>query len=263
MDVRSGTLPLWVLVCGHVATETGNTVNRQSRKDCLQANMLKKAANAAGVIELLDQGFMTGGTPYIITRPFVTLLDDSAELIVSVVQQAARTIDSLPTLDSPVLHRDISIGNIVYHRSPGSACLINYGSAVSAPTESFKTMTPNSITGTTTFMARRVLEGRGYSLSSELQSLMYVTIYLAVEGLAHWANKPVGSMALAFKVQTFADKEGDKFVMRCCHPDLMGAVLRLWQLFWHPCYQRTVTAICNFKRHCKYCNAPCHDVKYL
>ena len=49
-------------------------------------------------------------------------------------------------------------------------------------------------------MARSVLEGGAYTLSSEHESLnlMYVMIFLAVDGAAHWGKKPVGPATLSF-----------------------------------------------------------------
>jgi len=54
----------------------------------MQANILTELADIAGVIQLVEQGTLLGGLPYVITRPFGSLLaiNDSAELVISVVQ---------------------------------------------------------------------------------------------------------------------------------------------------------------------------------
>ena len=210
----------------------------------MQANTLTALADIAGVIQLAEQGTLPGGLPYVITRPFGSLLaiNDSAELLISVVQGAASIIQQLASLTPPVLHRDISVGNLVYHGHDQSTYLIDFGTAVVAPTGCFAAVGPQSITGTSTFIARSVLEGEGYTLSSELESLMYVLVFLAVNGAAHWGNKPIGPAALDVKVATFSEQESfEKYVIQRCRSDLMQAVKRLRNLFWQPTYKRSIT----------------------
>ena len=71
----------------------------------------------------------------------------------------------------------------------------------------FSAVGPQSITGTSSFIARRVLEGETYTLSSELESLMYVLEFLAVDGAAHGGNKPIGPAALDVKVASLGEQE--------------------------------------------------------
>ena len=72
-------------------------------------------------------------------------------------------------------------------------------------------------------------------MSSRLEILMYVFVFLAVEGAVHWGNKPIGATALDVKVATFYEQEGfEKYVLRRCRSDLMQAVKRLRNLFWQP-----------------------------
>ena len=103
----------------------------------------------------------------------------------------------MASLQTPILHRDISIGSIIHHGDAYQACLIDFGTAVHAPTGSFTAATSHSIPATSTFMARSVLEGGAYTLSLELESLMYVIVFLAIGGQAHWGKKSV-----VFKVQS-------------------------------------------------------------
>ena len=79
--------------------------------------MLKGLAGTAGVIELVEQGFLPDGVPYTITRPFGSLLafDDTAEMIIKVLKGAASIVHELSQGCPPVLHRDLSIGNLIYH----------------------------------------------------------------------------------------------------------------------------------------------------
>lgn len=71
---------------------------------------------------------------------------------------------------------------------------------------------------------------------------MYVLVFLAVDGAAHWGNKPIGPTALHVKVATFSEQESfENYVLRRCRSDLMQAVKRLRRLFWQPTYQRSIT----------------------
>ena len=203
--------------------------------------MLAKLRDTDGVIQLVQQGHLldVGGLPYIITKPFGTHLSitDTAELIVSVISQAASTIHSLAARNPPIFHRDISLGNLVYSGDLQVTYLLDFGASIEG-------LHPGvgQITGTSTFIARSVLEGKGHSLSTELESLMYVTAFLAVQGHAHWGNKPVAPMALAFKTATFLDQENfDHFVVQRSRHELKELVNRLRDLFWKPTYQRDVT----------------------
>ena len=209
----------------------------------MQADMLTELADTAGVIQVVEKGTLPDGLPYLITRPFGSLLDidDSAELIIRVVQGAASIIQQLACRTPPVLHRDISVGNLIYHGDDQSPFLIDFGTAVVAPTGRFEAVNPQSITGTPTFIAQSVLQGEGYTMSSELKSLMYVFFSLVVEGAAHWVNKPIGATALAAKVATFNDQKlFEKYVLQRCRSDFMQAVKRLRNLFWQPRHQRSV-----------------------
>ena len=214
----------------------------------MQANILTELADITGVIQLVEQGTLPGGLPYVITRPFGSLLaiNDSAELVISVLHEAASIIQQLACRTPPVLHRDISVGNLMYHGDDHNTFLIDFGTAVVAPTDCLPDLGlgPQSITGTSTFIARSALEGEGYTLSSELESLMYVLVFFAVDGFAHWGNKPIGPAALDVKVATFADQESFKnYVLHRCRLDLMEQVKRLRNLFWEPTYQRSITPL--------------------
>lgn len=95
-----------------------------------------------------------------------------------------------------------------------------------------------SITRTGTYIAQSVLEGEGYSLSLELESLMYVLVFLVVNGDAHWGNQCIWPAALNAKVASFAESEGfNVYVVKRCRPDVVGVVERLQKLFWQPSYQ--------------------------
>lgn len=213
----------------------------------MQAEMLEHLAGlvGTGIPHVMEHGTLPRDVSYIITKPFGALLaiHDTASLIVSVISETAAIIHQLASLSIPVLHRDISIGNIIYHGDARMAYLIDFGTAVKAPTGCFTAVTEHSITGTSTYMARSVLEGGAYSVSSELESLMYVMVFLAVSGHAHWGNKPIGAAALAFKVQCFGEQQSfETFVLQRCRLDMVKVVRGLRDLFWLPTYQYGVTA---------------------
>jgi len=81
-------------------------------------------------------------------------------------------------------------------------------------------------------------------LSSELESLMYVTVFLAVAGHAHWGNVPIGSDAVSARVHCFHEQESfEKYIVQRCRSDLVEVVRRLRNLFWQPTYQHNTTAL--------------------
>lgn len=210
----------------------------------MQADMLAELQEHTRVIRLVERGTLPGALPYLITQPFGSILvvGDNADLILSVIGRAVLIIEQLADRPLPVLHRDISVGNLIYHGEDQETFLIDVGTAVVAPTGQFSAVSLQSITGTSTFIARSVLEGEGYCLSSELESLMYVLVFLAVGGVAHWGNKRIGPSALDAKVATFAEYEGfNKYVIKRCRSDLVEVVKKLRNLFWQPSYQRSIT----------------------
>ncbi|KAL0034272.1 hypothetical protein WJX77_006407 [Trebouxia sp. C0004] len=191
-----------------------------------EADMLTHLAETAGVIQLVEEGTLPSGLLYVITHPFGRLLasDDNAELSVKVFQGAASIIQQLACRTPPVLHRDISVRNlIIYHGDDQSTFLIDFGTAVVAPTGCLSAMDPQSITGTSAFIARSVLE---------------------VHGAVLWGNKPIGSIALGVKVATVYEQEGfEKYVLQRRRSDLVQAVKRLRGLFWQPTYLRSATPL--------------------
>ena len=143
-------------------------------------------------------------------------------------------------------HRDISIENIIHHGNAHEACLIDFGTAVKAPTGACTAVNAHSITGTSIFMARSVLEGGAYTLSSEHESLnlMYVMIFLAVDGAAHWGKKPVRPATLSFKVESFSEQEiYERCVIQRCCPDLVKVVRELRNFFWQRIQRRSLTEV--------------------
>ena len=193
--------------------------------------MLESLQDTPGVIKLVECGSMPSGLPFLITKPFGRRLEfnDNAQLVVSVINGAAAVIQQLASHTTPILHRDISIGHLVYYDDPPVTYLVDFGTAVRAPTGHYSALSTNSITGTSAFVARSALQCQGYTVSSELESLMYVTVFLGLSGVVRWAKSPTSSSALAFKTESFCDQENfERYVLRRCREDLSevaGSVL--------------------------------------
>lgn len=210
----------------------------------MQTSMLESLEETPRVIKLVECGSMHG-LPFLITKPFGRHLEfnDNAQLIVSVIDGAAAVIQQLASRTTPILHIDISVGNLIYYDEPPITYLVEFGTAVRAPGGHYLPLSPNNITGTRAFMARDVLQCKGYTVSSELESLMYVAVFLALSGVVRWA-KSSNRSALAFKTESFCDQENfEQHVLRRCRKDLVVVVQRLQDLFWKPTYQRNVTAL--------------------
>ena len=109
--------------------------------------------------------------------------------------------------------------------------LTEFATVASAPTSHYSALSTNSITGTSAFVARSVLQGQGYTVSSELESLMYVTVFLALSDVVRWAKSPTSPSALAFKTESFCDQEKfERYVHRRCRKDLVVVVQKLRDL---------------------------------
>lgn len=100
----------------------------------MQADMLAKLKDDAGVIKLLERGTLNDCLPYLISRPFASILaiHDSADLILKVIGRAALIIERLAKRKPPILHRDISVGNLVYCGEDQEIFLIDFGAAMDA-----------------------------------------------------------------------------------------------------------------------------------
>jgi len=88
-----------------------------------------------------------------------------------------------------LLHRDISHGNIVHVN--GQGCLIDWHVAFPKQASAFT----DRITGTPLFTAHRLhFPSHSHTLLDDLESLLYVLIYIATEGYLPWAHSPDKAM---------------------------------------------------------------------
>jgi hypothetical protein len=197
-----------------------------------------------GVVSLLDTGVLDTGDAFLITRPFGSLLEfeDSADLILEVVEQTAHTIGELADLG--YLHRDISVGNVMRltdAEGNTTAMLLDLATcrrmqhnAVASPSD--------AITGTALFAPCSVLRGKPHTLSSDLESLQLLLTFLAVRGVVHWGGLPLYCKDnLARKVQAFTEPDFQTLIVQRCRADLVASVKSLRDLFYKPHYNEAVT----------------------
>jgi serine/threonine protein kinase len=159
----------------------------------------------------------------------------------------------------PILHRDISLGNIVLvagdageqegeSSAPREALLLDFVTAREAPsgrvlpTSNSSSSSGEELTGTTLFMAYSVMQGEGHTVSSDLESLFLVLLFIATAGRVHWLNARLGtSAAAALKLEALLGDKGYMRFTRCrCKEDLVLAVDRLRALFFKPDYNTEV-----------------------
>jgi Fungal protein kinase len=235
----------------------------------MQADMLLELAKVPGLVRLVhsnttacqsqQQLVQAHSTPieppFLVTTPFGRCLelDDSAEVILKAIACAARTVGCLAQLTPPVLHRDVSLGNLIIvpeeisgalmEGSISGAYLLDLATARRAPGGQVSSSSIRELTGTPLFMACSILEGKPHTVSSDLESLLLLLIYLGCNGHVHWANTLVGSRgALSCKVHALTPGECfEKYVRKRCRPDLLPAVDRLHALFFFSVYNQQVT----------------------
>lgn len=91
-------------------------------------------------------------------------------------------------------------------------------------------------------MAISILEGEPHTVSSDLESLFLVLIYLGCRGHVHWANvQPRWRSASALRAIALTEPYFDKYVRERGRPELLPVVDRLQKLFFVPKYNRNVT----------------------
>ena len=215
---------------------------------------LRALQKVPGVVRLLDTGVLEGGDAFLVTRPFGSLLEfeDSADLILEVIKQTATTIGKLADLG--YVHRDISVGNVMYVTAGEGveAMFLDFATCrpiqrmdLPAPSELIRGLAsfpPCSIMGTPLFAPCSVLRGKPHTVSSELEALQLLLTFLAVGGVVHWRGLPLDCIDnLARKVQSFHDPDFQALVLHRCRADMAASVKSLRDLFYKPTYNEAVT----------------------
>ncbi|EFJ36385.1 hypothetical protein SELMODRAFT_404331 [Selaginella moellendorffii] len=202
----------------------------------VEVQVLSAVQGVSGILPLLAHGKWFGRHTYIVT-PLCRTVDEPVlhrpcREYVKMLQQVAETLKLLS--DRGIYHGDVSASNVVYNDT--RYYLIDFGSAVSC-------FTPDDErTGVTRlFAAVQVLDGNEHCLSSEMESLMYVLVYLAMGRRVPWrfSGANIVSMykrALFSNVQTFEQR----VVSHVDDKLLQEQLRRLQKLFFVPTYRHDV-----------------------
>eukprot|EP00898_Chlorokybus_atmophyticus_P006878 jgi/Chlat1/7191/Chrsp57S09130 len=164
---------------------------------------------------------------YLVMQPVGDLFSPLEPLmIVRAFEQLCAAIGAIA--DRGYLHGDISAFNVV-GRADGSIMLIDFGEArllSQAATDGFATGTP-------LFMAITTLQKRPQTVSSELESALYVFLYWATQGGLHWRKAPFGfPSAIDSKWTAMTLLFEDKVLSRIDSDQLRRVARKLRDLFF-------------------------------
>jgi len=202
--------------------------------------MLQHLASIKNIIRLEGQGF-TGDRHFLVTSPYGRRLKptDSAKVMLGAVHDVATALAAMAALDPPIIHRDVSIGNIVIIESAQQethAYLLDFATALA---ESDQQYDPETITGTYIFMACQVMLTGVHSVQTDLKSLFLVLLYLACDEHLPWARAPTCKISRALKSEALKLRHQTLFAQS--REDLRPAVASLHGLFFTPSSTNAVT----------------------
>eukprot|EP00611_Tribonema_gayanum_P024732 TRINITY_DN5513_c0_g1_i1.p1 TRINITY_DN5513_c0_g1~~TRINITY_DN5513_c0_g1_i1.p1 ORF type:complete len:620 (+),score=52.61 TRINITY_DN5513_c0_g1_i1:98-1957(+) len=237
-------------------------------KTCLRAacenevRMLQLLSGVPGVARLIATGETSDGDqPFIASAPFGRCLSftDDAETVLSAIRSIVLTLRAMASLTPPIIHRDLSHGNIIVvdaemssitdgtsegMRHTPAAYLIDLATAQSLPPEADVVAQehPQSHVGTCVFMAQSVEKGEPHSISSDLESLFLVLVYVTCSGHVYWGNRlPHTTSAFDAKVSALSTHARfEECIVPKCREDLLPQVRALHRLFYLPEYNTNV-----------------------
>ncbi|EFJ15062.1 hypothetical protein SELMODRAFT_423221 [Selaginella moellendorffii] len=181
----------------------------------------------AGVLPILYSGKLQNGDCYLVTRYCQQItLDMQDEAILSLARGVAMTLGRFSR--EGVVHRDVSIGNIVYGTDRHGGIhpyLVDFGSAVTGGLPAVQTL----------------LNGK-CCLSSDLECLFYVVVFLALQGKSYWGRAVSPTEAADRKTRCFSRESEfqEEVIDKCKRAGLVVAIRRLRDLFWKCGYNENV-----------------------
>ncbi|KAM0358682.1 hypothetical protein ACHAP4_004658 [Fusarium culmorum] len=206
--------------------------NDEQTRDASSIDSQAILGNSELVLERNNTSDESRVLSYTITSPFgrhITQYSSIKEFLV-VLRDAIKAHRSLYT-DGRILHRDISINNVIITeaKSPGesSGTLIDLDAAVEMTDEK---PTRKTITGTKPFMAIGLLQGEENAYRHDLESFFYVFLFSAAidrklglsadTPLQKWLGGSWDDLAVR-KAEDLADPQFDK-VLAAFQPDFEG-----------------------------------------
>jgi len=134
------------------------------------------------ITRLLSSGDLPGMGSFVVVSPVGKHVgaDTPAGIIAQVALDIACSIQRMWVAAS-TLHGDVSANNILV-TTDGRGLLVDFGSALVGPGSCGK----QRVTGTVLFSAFSVLWGECNTVSSDLESLFYSLLYMALDGEVCW-----------------------------------------------------------------------------
>ncbi len=209
---------------------------------CLQASNILKLSKARVVNMIHCRAHDTStSNSYLCTAPFGRCLSraDCAPVILTALIAAIDCVGSLERLQPPWVHRDISLGNLIVTCDHGvtetsgwSTHLLDWATAQKmVPGQ--KDVEPQQLTGTLAFMAMSVLQGLPHSVSSDLESIALIAVFLAADTHVPWALMRTPQAVLDSKELHLTRQGRWSLLFDQMQPSLLKeAAQALRQLFW-------------------------------
>ena len=169
---------------------------------------------------------------YLVIQPYGEHLplsaDDSAVLVCRVLRNVCEAMQYAYVHHRRLLHRDISYGNIVH--SKGVGYLIDWHVAYPEQATAFT----DRITGTPLFSGHRLhFRYHAHCLMDDLESLLYVLIYVATGSWLPWAHSPPKLMD-ALKKWHLTEMEHVQELLNRCVMSLRPVIDQLRLIIFFP-----------------------------
>ncbi len=180
---------------------------------------------------------------YLCTAPFGRCLTtaDCAPVVLTwltALIAAIDTVASLAGLQPPWVHRDISLGNLIVtcdhevtDTSGWTTHILDWVTAEETAPDS--AAPPEQLTGTLAFMAISVLRGLPHTVSSDLEAIALIAVFLAADASVPWASQRTPTAVLDCKELHLLLSFRWTELYDQMQPSLLkDAAAALHQLFW-------------------------------